>query len=566
MIAEAVNLLFEATVVISLALLGVLLLRGAWLRLFGARSALLLWLVVPFALVALTLPAPVQHIDPAAGNAVVNPVISVDPLLPSVRERLVDAVPAWAAGAGAPSVSRSVDPFPWLLSTWWAGVLLYAAVLVVSQRRLVRSLGRLTAMPDGTYRSALRQTGPVLVGVLRPRIVLPADFEQRYPAAQQDLVIEHERCHLRRGDAQFTLLACGLRCLFWFNPLVHLAWPRFRMDQELACDAVVLARNPQRRREYAEALLSTRLHGPELPVGCAWRTGHPLKLRIRRIAADPAGSLRTLVGTGLVIASATMAAFGSWAHQAPDRFFVAVERPRLALEILPAEPALQAWIGSRGVAMTTFPMPVEAIPLRPPAAEQDPVEDAPVEHVPVVVTQVPTEPVDSATNENGSSPSAPTIEANAAESEMVEVQHAQLVAARRPAFPESRFQPRLISYPGMPASERPGEDWRPEGGLWVLLLRASLDEQGRTSGAVVEDTNLDNERLVERYQRLAIESLQDWQFDPAFIDGDPVRSEVLLPFYFDTRRLVAPIDSNRVGPARSTARNPPGALFRAVNR
>lgn len=149
---------------------------------------------------------------------------------------------------------------------------------------------------------------------------------------------------------------------------------------------------------------------------------------------------------------------------------------------------------------------------------------------------------------------------------MVQVQHARLMTAERPAFPDSRFQPRLVRYPGMPGSEQPDNSWRPEGSLWVLLLRASLDEQGRATAVVVEDSNLVDEQLVARYRQLAMESLRGWQFSPARIDGDPVRSEVLLPFYFDTRRPVAPIDANRVGPAPVISPTPPGGLIRAVNR
>ncbi|MGD3580303.1 M56 family metallopeptidase, partial [Xanthomonas citri pv. citri] len=42
----------------------------------------------------------------------------------------------------------------------------------------------------------------------------------------------HERLHLRRGDLYANLLAALLLCIGWCNPLMHLAWRAFRLDQE----------------------------------------------------------------------------------------------------------------------------------------------------------------------------------------------------------------------------------------------------------------------------------------------------------------------------------------------
>ena len=50
-----------------------------------------------------------------------------------------------------------------------------------------------------------------------------------------------------------------IQCLCWFNPLVHLAARWIRFDQELACDAAVIAERPGLRRPYAEALLKTQV-------------------------------------------------------------------------------------------------------------------------------------------------------------------------------------------------------------------------------------------------------------------------------------------------------------------
>ena len=220
---ELLIFLFESTLALSLALLGIGLLRGPWLRGFGARSVLLLWLVVPLSLAALLWPAPVQQIDVSEPGAAVSSSIPIQPLMPAVREgigRIVPAVvPSTAEGhegLGALFSGGRADVL--LLAGWFIGFMFMVAWMMSSQWRLVRSLGPLSRRQDGSFLSEGRFTGPALVGALRPRIVLPEDFERRYSPEQQALILAHERCHLRRGDAQFTLLACVLRC----RPPLHL--------------------------------------------------------------------------------------------------------------------------------------------------------------------------------------------------------------------------------------------------------------------------------------------------------------------------------------------------------
>src|SRR5690606_9403191 len=110
----------------------------------------------------------------------------------------------------------------------------------------------------------------------RPRIVLPAGFEQRYSDRERQLVLLHERVHLRRGDIAINALLALLQCLYWFNPLLPLALRRCREDQELSCDERVIARGDGARRSYANAMLKTGLAESPLPVGCHWQDHHPL--------------------------------------------------------------------------------------------------------------------------------------------------------------------------------------------------------------------------------------------------------------------------------------------------
>ena len=97
---------------------------------------------------------------------------------------------------------------------------------------------------------------PMIVGVFNQKLLLPEEFTALYNEEQQKLILEHEICHFDRNDIYWNLIAFVLLALFWFQPLVWLAYFRFRRDQELSCDQVVLARKQSASRiNYSRALL-----------------------------------------------------------------------------------------------------------------------------------------------------------------------------------------------------------------------------------------------------------------------------------------------------------------------
>lgn len=288
----AADWLLESTLAGTAAILLVLALRRPLRRLSGAGPAYALWMLVPAALVAVGLPA------------------ATEPLLPGVVRVLPGLVapmaPASPGGAFAPSLL--------LPAAWAAGALAMAAWLGSQQRRFLAGLGPLRRRPDGYYQSIAVHGLPAVVG-LRPRIVLPGDFERRYGAAERELVLAHEVEHLRRGDLPASGLALLLRVLFWFNPLVHYAAARFRHDQELACDAAVLRRFPTRRRDYGDAMLKTQLADQPLPLGCHWFGSHPMKERFAMLKLAPPSPRRRIAGLALVAFTGLATATLAWATQ-----------------------------------------------------------------------------------------------------------------------------------------------------------------------------------------------------------------------------------------------------------
>jgi bla regulator protein blaR1 len=293
-ITDIAALLLETALAGALAIVAVLVLRLPLRRLCGARCAYALWLLVPIAMTAVLLPAPVA---PAAAALVGGPV----PL----------------AGTGVVIDEAGLDLRPWLLAAWALGVLAFATICILRQSRFRRALGRLNARPDGSWSSQSTQHGPAVIGAWRGRIVLPADFDERYTPLERELVLRHERVHVARRDLAFNLAATALRGLHWFDPLVHYAIGRFRFDQELAADAAVLAQRPDARRPYADAMLKTQLHFSPPPLGCHWQSAHPLKERIAMLKRPLPGPLRYTAGAVVALTLSLAAGWTAWASQPP---------------------------------------------------------------------------------------------------------------------------------------------------------------------------------------------------------------------------------------------------------
>jgi hypothetical protein len=185
------------------------------------------------------------------------------------------------------------------------------------QRSFVRSLGKMTPDSDGIRRSN-SIVAPMLVGAWRPQIVVPVDFEARYSNEERRLILAHERAHQQRRDISINAFAAAWLCLFWFNPLIYWAIGRLRFDQELACDALVLARSGARPRRYAEALLKTQLATESvwrMPLGCYWQSAHPLKERVAMLKRPLPGSRRRIVGIAFALLLTIFGGYAVWAAQ-----------------------------------------------------------------------------------------------------------------------------------------------------------------------------------------------------------------------------------------------------------
>src|SRR5688572_28129310 len=307
MIADTIlATLARLNLVASIAILLVLAVRPLALRRLGASVAYWLWWIVPIVAAASFVPAREQVvlIEPYATVAVADePAGAAVDWLPRQAEALTPVIP----------VSIDLPRLTGVLVPLW---LLGAAALLI---RSIVSTRRVATDP---------QAGPALVGVLRPKLVLPADFETRFDAEERALILVHEDIHRASGHTVVNALVEVARCLSWFNPLAHVAANRFRTDQELVCDAAVIAARPTARRAYGRALLKTQISPAFLPLGCTWtsRSSKRLGQRIALLARPSLSRSGALAGAVSVAVCGGVLGYAAWAQQ-PERVVTQISRP-----------------------------------------------------------------------------------------------------------------------------------------------------------------------------------------------------------------------------------------------
>ncbi|MBQ3496833.1 MAG: hypothetical protein IJA73_01780 [Oscillospiraceae bacterium] len=134
---------------------------------------------------------------------------------------------------------------------WLAGaaaMLLYAAVTC----HRIRSAVRLSIHTRENIWRCEQVDTPFVMGVFRPRIYLPLEMDER----QTELVLAHERAHLRRGDHIWKLVGFVLLSVYWFSLPVWVAYILFCRDMELACDEMAVScMDTNGRKAYSMALL-----------------------------------------------------------------------------------------------------------------------------------------------------------------------------------------------------------------------------------------------------------------------------------------------------------------------
>ena len=231
------------------------------LRLVSKRSPkwmnVLLWgivalrLVLPFSIEsALSLIPSAETVSPAAVQFDPAPTITsgvsvIDNAVnPSLSEHF-SAVPT--ASVNPLYVWTEIAGWVWLIGL--GAMLLYA---LVSYLRLRRRVSVSLPIQDHIYLCDAISS-PFILGVVKPRIYLPSGLDE----VQRQNVLSHERAHLARRDHWWKPLGFALLAVYWFNPVLWLAYTLLCRDIELACDErVIRTMDESAVKTYSTVLLA----------------------------------------------------------------------------------------------------------------------------------------------------------------------------------------------------------------------------------------------------------------------------------------------------------------------
>lgn len=201
--------------------------------------------------------------------------------------------------------NQTAASFPWqalVSGVWLAGVLAMAGYALISYLLLRRRLFDAVRASDGAWEHPGLST-PFLLGVVRPRIYLPAHL----PSKARFFVLAHERTHLRRGDHIVKPICWAALSLHWFNPAAWLAFFLLSRDLEVACDQSVVRRlGSQVKADYSAALLSVAAPR-RFPTPCPLAFGgNNAKERIQSVLNYKKPTLWILVVVVIAVISAAV--------------------------------------------------------------------------------------------------------------------------------------------------------------------------------------------------------------------------------------------------------------------
>jgi TonB family protein len=496
--ADFLALMLRLTVATTLALAIVLVLRRPLRHAFGPNVAYAVWVLVPTMMLA----AAFSRVAPQGAAA----------------PTAVSFVPAPMATLDAAGPAATFDPAATLVGAWAIGMALWLSLRVIAQWHWRRRIGALRHVGDGTAYASSDASLPAAVAWPRAIVVLPEDFESRFPEAERALVLAHERRHVERGDLHAQVLAELVRALLWFHPLAHWAAVRFRHDQELACDADVIANRPADSALYARALAgASGLRLP--PVATAWGFSHPLKERIAMLQHPLRSAARRRVGLALVVLMLMLASGLAWASltraSAPPEGklrqtwtftidggekigpFLLVDAPGVPVTI-DFENAGEPWrLESTVVALPESRFDVAATLTRSGEVVAQPRLVIGVDGGSIAVGQNVVV---------GTSSGDLQIFEGIRASVLVESGEGTAVAATVPRYPAGLAE---------------------DGVEGIVILRVAVSAEGRATEVRVEKSSghvtLDDAAMAR---------VREWRFTPATKDGAPVAGEVLVPVEF----------------------------------
>ena len=248
---KIINMSISASWLILAVLICRLILRKAprWVN-------VLLWgivatrLLLPFSIESVLSLLPSAETVPPEIMTDASPTINTG--IPAINNAVNPVISQTFAPSSAASASPLQIWIPVLAVAWVIGVVGVLAYTAAAYWRLRRKVGTAVLLRDNIFQSE-NVGSPFVLGIIRPKIYLPFKLDGQ----DMGYVIAHELAHIGRRDHWWKPLGFLLLAVYWFNPLMWLAYVLLCRDIELACDEKVInALGSGQRADYTQALLT----------------------------------------------------------------------------------------------------------------------------------------------------------------------------------------------------------------------------------------------------------------------------------------------------------------------
>lgn len=246
---QILNMSFTASFVILFVLAARLLLKKApKLFSYALWSVVLFRLICPFSFESVLSILPAK-VNPISQDIVYAAVPRVDTGIAAINHAVNASLPAATPYA-------SINPLQgWVFlgtALWLAGIAVLLSYSVASLLTLQKRL-KGAVCESGHIYIAKRLDTPFVIGILRPRVYLPASLS----AEEKNYILLHEQIHIRHWDHLLKPLFFCVLCLHWFNPLVWAAFFAGTRDMEMACDEAVIRKlGNGLKKDYSASLLA----------------------------------------------------------------------------------------------------------------------------------------------------------------------------------------------------------------------------------------------------------------------------------------------------------------------
>ncbi|MFC6633872.1 ankyrin repeat domain-containing protein [Microbulbifer taiwanensis] len=198
-----------------------------------------------------------------------------------IAEPVMEAPPVTTGSAAsaqtAPPAPEGGDKFQWQLSPLWiseasAGLHILLLVwllgstwrsvgVVLSIRRTRRLVRAAVPYEDCDKKRvpcpllvSASARAPMAAGLLKPVILLPQSFVERFDSDRLAPIILHEWAHIQRRDLWVGTLQELVAIVFWWSPVMRLIERKIHVSRELACD-MRAAHVLESGKQYAQSLL-----------------------------------------------------------------------------------------------------------------------------------------------------------------------------------------------------------------------------------------------------------------------------------------------------------------------